>query len=148
MGGHIIRDKLFYFGAAEGIDENLLRANLSAYDATALGTTSPCAITNPAFGSNITDAQIEANGDCQRQVLINFYKSSFNENEGLPVDHVVHNGAFFGRVDYTVNPKNLFYVSYNFDYSRTPIRPLTSPPTAPPPTESKARPTSRRSTSA
>ena len=46
--------------------------------------------------------------------------ASFNENEGLPVDHVVHNGAFFGRVDYTVNPKNLFYVSYNFDYSRNP----------------------------
>jgi hypothetical protein len=118
-GGHIIKDKLFYFGAAEGIDENLLRPNLSAYNAKALGS-SPCSISNPAFRSNITDAQISANGDCQRLVLINFYKSKFNEDEGQPVDHVVHNGAFFSRMDYAINQKNLFFVSYNFDYSRNP----------------------------
>ena len=118
-GGHIIKDKLFYFGAAEGIDENLLRANLSAYNAKDLGS-SPCPVTNPVFRSNITDAQINANGDCQRQVLVNFYKSNYNDIEGAPVDHVVHNAAFFGRVDYTVTPKNQFFVSYNFDYSRNP----------------------------
>ena len=76
-GGHIIKNKLFYFGAAEGIDENLLRPNLSTYNGNALGS-APCPITNPVFGSNITDSQIDANGDCQRQVLINFYKSNFN----------------------------------------------------------------------
>ena len=119
-GGHIIKDKLFYFGAAEGIDENLLRPNLSTYNAATLGATSPCAINNPVFRQNISDAQIDANGDCQRQVLLNFYKSNFNENEGLPVDHVVHNGAFFGRVDSTINPKHQLNVSYNFDYSRNP----------------------------
>ena len=119
VGGPIIKDKLFYFAAAEGIDENLLRANLSAYNAGALGS-APCAITNPVFRSNITDAQIDANGDCQRQVLINFYKSNFKEDESLPVDHVVHNGAFFGRVDYTINPKNQLFGSYNFDYSNNP----------------------------
>src|SRR5260370_6927838 len=118
-GGHIIKDKLFYFGAAEGIDENLLRPNLSAYNAKALGS-SPCSIANPTFRSNISDAQISANGDCQRLVLINFYKGKFNEDEGQPVDHVVHNGAFFGRMDYAINQKNLFFVSYNFDYSRNP----------------------------
>ena len=118
-GGAIIKDKLFYFGAAEGIDENLLRTNLSAYNATSLGS-APCPVTAPVFGSNITDAQIAANGDCQRLVLINFYKSAFNENEGAPVDHVVHNGAFFGRGDYNINQKNLLYASYNFDYSRNP----------------------------
>ena len=118
-GGHIVRDKLFYFGAGEGIDENLLRPNLSTYNGATLGSVA-CPVSNPVFGSNITDAQINANGDCQRQVLINFYKSSYNEIEGSPVDHVVHNGAFFGRVDYTINPKNQFFVSYNFDYSRNP----------------------------
>ncbi len=118
-GGHLIKDKLFFFGAGEGIDENLLRANLSAYNATSLGS-DPCPITDPVFGSNITDAQINGNGDCQRLVLINFYKSNYKEDEGTPVDHVVHNAALFGRMDYTVNQKNQFFVSYNFDYSRNP----------------------------
>ncbi len=119
-GGAIVKDKLFLFGAAEGIDENLLRQNLSAFNASTLGTTTPCAVTNPVFRSNITDAQIGANGDCQRLVLINFYKTNFNENEGAPVDHVVHNGAFFGRGDWNINERNLLYSSYNFDYSNNP----------------------------
>jgi hypothetical protein len=118
-GGQIVKDKLFYFGAAEGIDENLLRANISAYNAKALGS-SQCPVTNPVFMSNISESELAGNGDCQRQVLINFYKSSYSENEGLPVDHVVHNGAFFGRGDYNLTPKHLLYASYNFDYSRNP----------------------------
>ena len=118
-GGHIIKDKLFYFGAGEGIDENLIRANLSKYNAGALGS-SPCSVPNPVFNSNISDADLNSNGDCQRQVLINYYKANFNDNEGTPIDHVAHNGAFFGRVDYNFNPKNQMFVSYNFDYSRNP----------------------------
>ncbi len=113
-GGPIIKDKLFYFGAAEGIDENLQRPDLS----TPIGT--PCPVTNPVFNSNITEAQITASGDCQRQVLVNFYKTNFNEDEGQPVDHVVHNIALFGRGDWNINQKNLLYASYNFDYSRNP----------------------------
>ena len=119
IGGPIIKDKVFFFAAAEGINENLQRPNLSAYNANNLGSV-PCPVTNPVFRSNITDAQIDANGDCQRQVLINFYKANFNENEGLPVDHVVNNGAFFGRVDYSINQKNQLFGSYNFDYSNNP----------------------------
>ena len=115
-GGNLIKDKLFYFGAAEGIDENLLRPNLSQYNASTLGS-SACPVTSPVFGSNITDAQINANGDCQRQVLVAFYKANYKTDEGQPVDHVVHNGAFFGRMDYNINAKNLLYGSYNFDYS-------------------------------
>jgi hypothetical protein len=118
-GGAIVRDKLFYFGAAEGIDENLSRANLSKYNAKDLGS-GQCPVAAPVFNRNISDSQINSNGDCQRQVLLNFYQTSFNENEGQPIDHVVHNAAFFGRVDYSLNQKNQLYGSYNFDYSRNP----------------------------
>ena len=117
LGGDIIKDKLFYFAAGEYINENLLRANLSTYNASALGST-PCAITNPTFGGNISDTQIAANADCQRQVLLTFFKTNFKSDEGKPVDHVVHNGAIFGRVDYNITPRNLLYTSFNFDYSR------------------------------
>src|SRR6266699_3898593 len=48
IGGPIKKDKLFFFGATEGIRENLSRSNLS----TQLGA-SPCGVTNPVFNSNI-----------------------------------------------------------------------------------------------
>ena len=112
IGGEIIKDKLFFFTASEGIHENLTRANLSA----TIGT--PCSVTNPVFRSNITDAQIDASGDCQRQVLVNFYKTNFNQNEGLPINRPVNNASVFGRVDYNLNSKNLIYGSYKFNRSR------------------------------
>lgn len=114
LGGPLIKDKLFFFAAGEGIRENLNRAALSA----PVGT--PCAISNPVFGSNITDAQISASGDCQRQVLLNFMQTKFNENDGLPIVHQVRNAAMFGRVDYNLNAKNQIFGSYNFDWSKNP----------------------------
>jgi len=114
LGGPLIKDKLFFFAAGEGIRENLNRAALSA----PLGT--PCSVTNPVFRTNITDAQISASGDCQRQVLLSFMKTNFNENDGLPVIHEVRNAAMFGRVDYNLNSKNQIFGSYNFDWSKNP----------------------------
>jgi hypothetical protein len=114
MGGPIVKDKLFFFGSGEGVREDLTRPDLSV----PIGT--PCAITNPVFGSNITDAQISASADCQRVVLLNFMKTNFNENDGLPVSHQVRNGAAFGRVDYNLSPSNQISTSYNFDWSKNP----------------------------
>ncbi len=114
LGGPITKDKLFFFAAGEGIRENLTRSNLSV----PIGT--PCAISNPVFNNNITDAQIVASGDCQRQVLLNFMQTNFNENDGLPVIHQVRNAAIFGRVDYNLNAKNQIFGSYNFDWSKNP----------------------------
>lgn len=114
LGGPVIKDKLFFFAAGEGIRENLTRTNLSAPIGTA------CAVSNPVFNSNITDAQIVASPDCQRQVLLNFMKTNFNENDGLPVIHQVRNAAIFGRVDYNLNAKNQIFGSYNFDWSKNP----------------------------
>ncbi len=116
-GGALVKDKLFFFAAGEGINENLLRFNLSQYNKSALGGSSACGIANPTFGGNITDAQIAGNADCQRLVLINFYKANYSTDESQPVNHKVHNGAFFGRMDWNINAKNLLYGSYNFDYS-------------------------------
>jgi len=113
-GGPIVKNKLFFFAATEGIIEDLTRHNLS----TALGT--PCAISKPVFNSTITDANISASGDCQRQTLLNFFQSNFNENEGLPVDHRVRNASVFGRVDYNINDKNQLFFSYSFDRSNNP----------------------------
>src|SRR5207302_1217730 len=47
LGGPIVRDKMFIFGAFEQIISNLTRDNLSA----PIGT--PCSVSNPVFNSNI-----------------------------------------------------------------------------------------------
>src|SRR5437879_3036549 len=66
VGGPIIKDKMFFFGAFEQTMGNLTRANLSAQT----GST-PCPIATPVSPTN--DALIAGNGDCQRLALINFF---------------------------------------------------------------------------
>jgi hypothetical protein len=114
LGGPLVKDKLFFFGSGEGIREDLNRSNLSV----PIGT--PCAIANPIFLSNITDAQISASGDCQRQVLLNFMKTNFSQDDGLPVIHQIRNAAAFGRIDYNLNASNQISTSYNFNWSKNP----------------------------
>jgi Carboxypeptidase regulatory-like domain/TonB-dependent Receptor Plug Domain len=118
VGGPIQKDKLFFFGAAEGIREDLRRKNLSVPIGTA------CGVSNPAFNSNISDAAIAASPDCQRQVLLNFFKTATltpaasNTDESMPINHLVRNGSAFGRVDYNLNAKNQIFGSYNYDWSK------------------------------
>jgi len=116
IGGPIIKNKLFFFAASEEIHEDLTRANLSV----PIGN--PCAVSNPVFGpgGNITDAQISASPDCQRQVLLDYYRANFGDNEGLPIDRQVRNADVFGRIDYILNSKHQIFSSYNFDWSKNP----------------------------
>src|SRR5204863_415144 len=64
LGGPIYKDKLFFFGAAEGIRENLIRRNLSA----AIGTT--CGSNIVFDGTPATDATILASLPCQTRILV------------------------------------------------------------------------------
>lgn len=113
IGGPIKRDKMFAFGAFEQIFETLTRDNLSAPIST-----TPCPVANPVFNSNITDAQIGANPECQRQVLLNFIQTSRGQKDGLPVEHPIRNSAVLGRFDWNISDKHQFFASYNFDYSK------------------------------
>ncbi len=112
IGGPVVKDKMFFFGAFEQIISNLTRDNLS----TPIGT--PCTVASPVFKSNITDTQISASADCQRLTLINFYKSSLNQQEANPVKHPIRNSAVLGRWDWLLTPSNQLSTSYNFDYSK------------------------------
>jgi hypothetical protein len=110
VGGPFKKDKAFYFLAFEGIRENLSRANLSEQ----IGAT-PCPITTPTIVAN--EALINANTDCQRLALINFFRATRNQEEGLPVIHKIDNQAVFAKVDFNLNSANQLAISYNFDHS-------------------------------
>jgi len=110
-GGPIKKDKVFFFGAFEQIRENLTRANLSE----PIGTT-PCPVQAPTILAN--EALIGANTDCQRLALINFFRATRNQEEGLPINRPIRNTALLGKLDWNLSPANKLAISYNFDYSK------------------------------
>jgi hypothetical protein len=118
FGGPLIKNKLFFFAAGEGIREDLTRKNLSV----PLGPA--CSVATPVAGAN--DAVISLSPECQRVALLHFFSTApfpstiKNTNEGLAVDHSVRNASVFGRVDYNLNSKNQIFGSYNFDWSKNP----------------------------
>ncbi|MGC2323536.1 MAG: TonB-dependent receptor [Terriglobales bacterium] len=111
IGGPIVKDKMFFFGAFEQIIANLTRKNLSAPIGSA-----PCPVASPTVQANET--LIIDNPDCQRLALVNFMKATRNQVEDLPVHHPIRNSAVLGKFDWNLSPKNKLGISYNFDYSK------------------------------
>src|SRR6195256_2847055 len=110
IGGPVVKDKVFYFAAIEGIRERLLRPNLSE----AIGA--PCPVTNPTLAANA--ALINSSPDCQRLALLGFFKASRGQDEGQPVAHTINNNALLGKIDWAISGRNNLSVSYNFNYSK------------------------------
>jgi outer membrane receptor for ferrienterochelin and colicin len=111
VGGPIKRDKAFFFVAYEQIFENLTRANLSEQT----GPTG-CPVATPTILAN--EALINSNTDCQRLALLNFFRTTRNQEEGLPIKRPIKNSAILGKVDWDLNQNNRLTLSHNFDYSK------------------------------
>ena len=109
IGGPIVKDKAFFFLALEGIRENLQRPNLSE----AIGT--PCPVSAPTILAN--EALINGSADCQRLALLNFMRTTRNQDEGQPVDHKIDNNAVLAKLDWSLNAKNNLAFSLNFNRS-------------------------------
>ncbi len=110
IGGPIKRDRMFFFVALEHINENLQRANLSQ----SFGN---CAVDTPVITNPAHEALINGSVECQRRALLNFFRSSRNQEEGNPIDHKIDNTAILGKFDVVINPSNTLGGSYNFDHS-------------------------------
>lgn len=111
LGGPIKKNKAFFFVAFEHIRENLTRANLSE----PIGST-PCPVQTPLITAN--EALIDANTDCQRLALLNFFRTTRNQEEGLPIQRPIRNSAILGKVDWDLTQNNRLTLSHNFDYSK------------------------------
>jgi hypothetical protein len=111
IGGPIKKDRTFFFVSFEQIFENLTRANLS----DPLGDT-PCPVASPTIQANET--LINGNADCQRLALLNFFRSTRNQEEGLPIKRPVRNSGLLGKFDWNVNANNKLALSYNFNLSK------------------------------
>jgi hypothetical protein len=110
LGGPIVKDKAFFFLALEGIRENLRRPNLSE----PIGT--PCPVSTPTISAN--ESLIGGSADCQRVALLNFFRTSRGQEEGLPIDHKINNNALLAKLDWVIDTKNNLAISYDFDYSK------------------------------
>jgi hypothetical protein len=110
-GGPIKRDRMFFFGALEHINENLQRANLSQ----PMGT---CGVAAPVISNPAHESLINSSVECQRLALLNFFRTSRGQEEGVPIDHTINNTAILGKLDAVINPSNTLSASYNFDYSK------------------------------
>jgi hypothetical protein len=111
IGGPIRRDRAFYFVATEGITGNFERPNLSSQ----LGSTA-CPVPAPTLLQN--EALINANGDCQRTALLNFFQTRLGQNEGLPIEHPIKTVAALGKLDVVANSANQVSASWTFNHSR------------------------------
>lgn len=110
VGGPIQKDKAFFFFALESIRERLTRPNLSV----PIGA--PCSVSTPTILAN--EALINGSADCQRLALINFFRTTRTQEEGLPVEHPIRNTAILGKLDFLLNDDHKLGISYNFDHSK------------------------------
>ncbi len=75
--------------------------------------------TNEVHGSLFHFQRLEAlTSNTQRLALLNFFRTSRGQEEGLPVDHKINNNALLAKLDWVIDTSNNLALSYNFDYSK------------------------------
>ncbi len=112
LGGPIKKDKMFFFLALEHIGSNYKRPNLSV----PIQGSAPCPVANPTLAAN--EALINSNADCQRLALLGFFRSTRNQEEGLPIEHPVSDTALLLKWDWVINSKNNLSASWNYNQSK------------------------------
>ncbi|MCI0525544.1 MAG: TonB-dependent receptor, partial [Acidobacteria bacterium] len=106
IGGPIKQDRAFYFVNYEQITGNLTRPNLSA----PIGA--PCSVQTPTI--QVNEALINSSADCQRLALLNFFKTTRQQDEGLPIKKPISTSSLLGKLDFKLTEASELAFSYNF----------------------------------
>jgi hypothetical protein len=106
IGGPIKTDRAFYFANFEQITGNLTRPNLSE----TLGA--PCSVQTPTIQAN--EALIGSSADCQRLALLNFFRNTRQQEEGLPIKKPINTSSLLGKLDFKMTEANELAFSYSF----------------------------------
>jgi len=109
LGGPIKKDEAFFFVAAEHIRGTFDRPNLSV----PLGS---CGVSNPNIFQH--ESLIDGSAECQRLALLDFFRASRGQEEGLPVEHTIKTTSLLGKLDWALNQNNNLAISYNFTDSK------------------------------
>jgi hypothetical protein len=112
IGGPIVQDKAFFFGAFEQIFEELTRPNLSEQ----LGATA-CPQQTFTVGNSADETLIGTNSDCQRLALLEFFQTNRGQEEGNPVTRDIENSSFLGKFDLNITPATQLSASYTINRS-------------------------------
>ena len=112
IGGPIVQDKAFFFGAFEQIFEELTRPNLSEQ----LGATA-CPQQTFTVGNSADETLIGTNSDCQRLALLEFFQTNRGQAEGNPVTRDIENASFLGKFDLNITPATQLSASYSINRS-------------------------------
>src|SRR5262245_17272213 len=113
IGGPIKQDRAFYFANFEQITGTLTRPNLSVPITLEAGRpVTPCAVSAPTIQAN--EALIGSNADCQRLALLNFFKTTRQQDEGLPIKKPINTSSLLGKLDFKLTEANELAFSYNF----------------------------------
>jgi hypothetical protein len=121
IGGPIVKDKAFFFGAFEQIYEDLTRPNLSEQlGDTACPQTSFDIVADEALlldDFSVGFPPVPVNADCQRLALLEFFQNDRSQEEGNPVMRDIENTSFLLKGDFNITPANQLSTSYTFNRS-------------------------------
>src|SRR6266511_4314084 len=114
-GTNKLSGSLFHFQRLEALTSNTSDGKpLTDFHREQFGGNlgAPCSVQAPTIQAN--EALIGSSADCQRLALLNFFKTTRQQDEGLPIKKPINTSSLLGKLDYKLTEANELAFSYSF----------------------------------